>query len=366
MRTSLALLITLSIMIVMDACPLPGIHARAAEAQERAFTVQQLPIATKELYLQDARHLQDARRQKTLPLRISYPKGAGPFPIIIFSHGLFGSRDGYTYLARYWAEHGYVCIQPSHQDSLSWQREQGEQLRFRAMLRTVSIDKSHWIERAGDISFILDSLPLIPQLAGKLDTTRIGVGGHSYGAFTSLIIAGAQLPHKELAPKVATLRDPRVKAIIALSPQELRVKENSLAFDDKNSFTVLVPAMFMTGDRDATGFSKADARSDAFDYSPPGNKYFVSIFGANHLTFSGRAADEPSSQTKVGAATFDRFFAGRMAPAYGDDDEHRRLIEQATTLFWDAYVKGDRSALSFLQRGGLATKLGNTAIVRSR
>jgi len=72
----------------MDASPLPGIHAKAAEAQEGAFMAQQLPIATKELYVQDA------RRQKTLPLRISYPKGAGPFPIIIFSHGLFGSRDG--------------------------------------------------------------------------------------------------------------------------------------------------------------------------------------------------------------------------------------------------------------------------------
>ena len=69
-------------------------------------------VAVKELYLEDS------KRQKTLEIRLTYPVGSGPFPIVIFSHGMFGSRDSYTYLVQYWARHGYFCIQPSHDDSL--------------------------------------------------------------------------------------------------------------------------------------------------------------------------------------------------------------------------------------------------------
>src|SRR5690349_16713527 len=50
----------------------------------------------------------DEKRDRQVPVKIYFPKnGMGPFPIIIFSHGLGGSRDGYEYLGRHWASHGY-------------------------------------------------------------------------------------------------------------------------------------------------------------------------------------------------------------------------------------------------------------------
>ena len=67
---------------------------------------------------------QDSRRQRQVPVKIYYPAdGAGPFPVIIFSHGLGGSREGYQYLGRHWASHGYVSVHLQHigSDQAVWE-----------------------------------------------------------------------------------------------------------------------------------------------------------------------------------------------------------------------------------------------------
>src|SRR5437762_9936135 len=67
----------------------------------------------------------DKKRQRKEPVKIYFPKTAdGPFPIIIFSHGLGGSREGYEYLGRYWASHGYVSVHVQHlgSDNAVWQK----------------------------------------------------------------------------------------------------------------------------------------------------------------------------------------------------------------------------------------------------
>src|SRR5258708_35446079 len=66
----------------------------------------------------------DQKRDRKVPVKIYYPKdGKGPFPVIIFSHGLGGSRDGYEYLGRYLGGHGYFSVHLQHlgSDSSVWQ-----------------------------------------------------------------------------------------------------------------------------------------------------------------------------------------------------------------------------------------------------
>src|SRR5215510_6060681 len=66
----------------------------------------------------------DARRDRDVPAKIYSPNtGDGPFPVIIFSHGLGGSREGYEYLGRHWASHGYVSVHLQHigSDNAVWQ-----------------------------------------------------------------------------------------------------------------------------------------------------------------------------------------------------------------------------------------------------
>src|SRR6202030_2992078 len=62
--------------------------------------------------------LHDGARNKDLEVSIEYPtRGAGPFPIIIFSPGYGGSDHGYEGLISYWTSYGYVCIRPTHADA---------------------------------------------------------------------------------------------------------------------------------------------------------------------------------------------------------------------------------------------------------
>ena len=66
----------------------------------------------------------DDARDRDVPVKIYYPKsGDGPFPVVLFSHGLGGTRDTYEYLGRRWASHGYVCVHLQHlgSDSAVWQ-----------------------------------------------------------------------------------------------------------------------------------------------------------------------------------------------------------------------------------------------------
>src|SRR6266849_1411763 len=66
----------------------------------------------------------DQRRERKVPSKIYFPKeGAGPFPVIIFSHGLGGSREGYEYLGRHWAASGYVSVHLQHpgSDNAVWE-----------------------------------------------------------------------------------------------------------------------------------------------------------------------------------------------------------------------------------------------------
>src|SRR5262252_4243814 len=70
--------------------------------------------------------LHDAKRNKDLPIRIVVPKTGGPFPVIVFSHGAGGSGQNYFPLTHHWVTHGYVVIQPTHNDSIALRREEGE------------------------------------------------------------------------------------------------------------------------------------------------------------------------------------------------------------------------------------------------
>ncbi len=127
--------------------------------------------------------LKDSKRSKELGIRINFPEEQGSYPLIIWSHGMYGSKDNYQPLVEYWTSRGYVVIQPTHSDSLSLMKPQER----RQLLREFNLDKTEdWMNRPRDVQFTLDSLATLeqqfPDLAGKMDSKRIGIGGHSFGA----------------------------------------------------------------------------------------------------------------------------------------------------------------------------------------
>ena len=131
-----------------------------------------------------------------MPVKIYLPKtGQGPLPIVIFSHGLGGTREGYEYLGRHWASHGYVSVHLQHQAATTRCGRARPGLWTRSASRSrVRRRRPTSINRPADVKFAIDRLEKLNRqpgpLKGRLDLKRIGMAGHSFGAYTTLAVAG--------------------------------------------------------------------------------------------------------------------------------------------------------------------------------
>jgi predicted dienelactone hydrolase len=327
--------------------------------------------------------LHDGLRNKDVEVSIEYPtRGVGPFPVIIFSPGYGGSSHGYEGLISYWTSYGYVCIRPMHADAgalgdtmrdlLAMRREdrptRNQQRRDRARadaearakppanLAEMIWDKERepqWRDRVRDVTVILDALNDLeknyPELAGKMDHARIGVGGHSYGAFTAMLIGGT----KTFSNPPLALGDPRVKAIVAMSPQGIAANRGLTADSWKD---LRAPAMFMTGTRDygADVTEGPDWHRLGFDHSLAGDKYFVLIHGASHMTFTGVASglgeqfdpNPPMIDPRTGQQMYGTQQANRV-PVISDRGTFAS-IRSISLMFWDSYLKDKKEAKALL------------------
>lgn len=316
-----------------------------------------------ELFVADI-DLLNQETQRFLSIRVTYAADNVEDAVIIFSHGAGGSHLNYKYLVEYWAKRGFICIQPVHEDSIELNARRKTRTSFIKTLRDLPTNKAAWVQRVRDISFVIDSLhPLsetVPALRKNSKKRTIGVGGHSLGAFTAQLIGGARLPlstpDDDIAPP---LRDHRVQAILALSPQGIRRRDNALGFDNRESFADLsLPTLFETGDKDISLWNDASQRQEAFELCKPGDKYFVTIDGADHMIFVGeRVVDVP----KIGQSLWDAAVGGIGLGSQATPEnkaKYLRLIEKSTSTFWEAFLKHDPDALQAFRNGALGEIIG--------
>ena len=271
--------------------------------------------------------LHDSKRDKDLPLRITFPADSGKYPVIIWSHGALGSKDGYQPLITHWASHGYVCIQPTHEDSR-------KRLGWRAFFNR-KIIWNKWATRPPDISLIIDSLSAMEKqvagLRGKIDFNRVGVGGHSFGAFTAQLIGGVEIVNRRNGRKL-NFTNSRPSAILLISPQGTGA---SLRPDSFHGLTR--PSMIITGTEDKSPVNGKGYRwrTEVYRYAPPGDKFLAIIKNAYHgfggiagpVRFRGSGPDNPRQVTYVRALS---------------------------TAFWNAYLKQDSTAKKFLSPQNIA------------
>jgi len=99
----------------------------------------------------------DPDRDRVVPLKIYLPEASEPRPVVLFSHGLGGSREGCSYLGRHWAEQGYVAVFTQHagSDAGVW-RSVPRRERFDALKRAASLSSS--LARYADVPFVIDQL----------------------------------------------------------------------------------------------------------------------------------------------------------------------------------------------------------------
>jgi predicted dienelactone hydrolase len=302
----------------------------------------------------------DGTRKKDLQVRLLVPGTGGPFPVIVFSHGAGGSGRNYFQLTDFWASHGYVVIQPTHDDSIALRREKGERIPSspRELIDEYRFDSDGWRNRALDISFVIDSFgefrKLIPSLKTRMDTKRIGMGGHSYGAFTTQMIGGAlvDIPN---GPKAQSFRDDRPRALLLLSGQG----KNQNGLTEASWRKMDRPMMSMTGTYDNGAMNQvAEWRKDPFTYSPPGDKYHVFIDNAFHMSFTGALVDNKGE----GGRLAERPIMSRLVERT-DQKAVFDYVKIASIAFWDAYLKDDANAKTYLKTNGLVSYSNNSVKV---
>jgi predicted dienelactone hydrolase len=277
----------------------------------------------------------DAGRGRSVPARIYYPNGAGTenkkFPVILFSTGLGRDRDDCAYLGRHWARCGYVAVHVQHIGS-DEETRQGT-IRPKKNLQKAFYSPANIRNRPMDIIFVIHQLDSMQREgaapANRCDMSRLGVAGHDFGAQTVLALAGQVLPGD------FSFDEPRVKAIVAISaPVPLGQVPLELAYGN-----IQRPCLHITGtaDNSIVGTTQASQRRLPFDHISGADQYLITLYGADHMTCSGhlRAAN----------ATHDAMY--------------QRMIAESTAVYWDAYLKEDPAAKTWLADGPMEKHLGS-------
>ena len=282
----------------------------------------------------------DAARGRPVPVRIYYPiAGKGPFPIILFSHGLGRSREDCAYLGIHWARLGYVSVYVEHSgsDEAVWRGT----IQPKKHLKEAYENPATMRNRPLDLRFALDRLEQLKgegdSLAVRLDFSRVGAAGYDLGAQTALALAGQMLPGELIEA------DSRVRAVVAMSPP---VPLGRVSLDTAYQ-AIHVPCLYITGTEDngIVGETKAYQRRIPFDRVNGADQYLATFFGGDHMIYAGHMRAREGGKRDTSLQPF---------------------IREASTLFWEAYLGEKPQAIAALRGTGLNAVLGSTASVEKK
>jgi dienelactone hydrolase len=225
----------------------------------------------------------DATRQRAVPVRLYWPNAmSAQVPLVVFSHGIGGSRRGYSYLGQHWASNGIASLHLQHvgSDRSLWF---GSPFGLVGRLQDAAQEREA-IERPRDLRFALDRL-LASPLGERIDSKHIVAAGHSYGANTTLLAAGARI---ERAGKHVHLHDERLCAAIVLSAPPF--------YGEREPARILGPVQLPTLHITATGdviripgyWSGAEDRIAVFEAIGSKRKALAVFEGGSHSMFTDR------------------------------------------------------------------------------
>jgi len=276
----------------------------------------------------------DARRKRVLPVRIRVPKGeAGALPVVLFSHGLGGSREGGSLWGEHWASHGYLVIHLQHpgSDESLWKAKQGDANAAMDSLRS-GATPGQFTLRLEDVRFALDEIARRQAagdpVLGRADLSRVGMSGHSFGSVTTLALVGQRFVRAGAGEPL--LIEPRIRAAIAFSPNA-----RQRAGDPATQFgSIRLPVLMLTGTRDGDVLGDGttpEARTKPFEHMPPPGKVLAVFEGGDHGVFGGH--------------DMRRAVTAR-------DREIRSDVKALTLAFWNAHLRNEPRSLTWLRDGG--------------
>jgi hypothetical protein len=293
---------------------------------------------------------------RTIPVLVRYPAGTtGKLPLVLWSHGGTKSTNG-KYNNVDWAsalvQAGYIVVHMTHLPRTNGERALlAAEFGFASSAANAEVESN--IDRPRDAIATLNDLKKIeaffPALTGKIDYDRIGLGGHSRGAYTVRATACARV-NLPGSPDYSFL-DASKPTNTALTVQPKAYMANSPAgpgrfgfFDNGNGNhswrECIKPDLTQSGDGDITEEVPAD-RVKPFDLMPASDKYKMYIADPNtpHDTFN---LNNPSQ------------------PIFMD------YVRSTGVAFMDAYLKELPAAKSYLTSKSLEAVSSNKAAISAR
>ncbi|WP_367872561.1 alpha/beta hydrolase family protein [Luteolibacter sp. Populi] len=266
--------------------------------------------------------VKDAKRDRALPIRVYLPASDKPAPVVLFSHGLGGSRDNNPYLGNHWAKRGYAVVFVQHpgSDESVWKDAPAAE-RMADLKKAASLES--YLDRGKDIPAVIDALAAWNDgkdhaLHGRLDLEHLGMSGHSFGAQTTQAVAGQSLARGRMS-----FVEPRIDAAVMMSPSPPAMGDPAAAFA-----SIKIPCLLMTGTLDDSpiGNTTPADRLKVFPHLNQAAAWQVVFDKATHMAFGERGLKGESPI----------------------DPRYHRAILALTTAFWDAELKGDPTAKSWL------------------
>jgi dienelactone hydrolase len=281
----------------------------------------------------------DTGENRKLNVEMWYPANAdGTYPLIVFSHGAFGVKSSNESLYNELASHGYIVCSIDHTyqalyttdadghrisiDMDYMQEMSAEDARSNRQQSYEYYQK--WMKiRTDDINFVTDYILAEAKNNASdkpyklVDTTKIGVMGHSLGGSAAL--------------GIGRMRDD-VNAVIALeSPFMCDIKgveDGEFVFEDK-----IYPVPVLNVYSDGTWGILADRPQYAENYAllsdTEATAFNVHISGVGHLTLTDLALTSPF---------LTRILNGQESTT--DTEYCLKTINKICLEFFDSYLKG--------------------------
>ncbi|MBK8191219.1 MAG: hypothetical protein IPK79_12315 [Vampirovibrionales bacterium] len=287
-------------------------------------------------------------------------------PLVMLSHGLGGSEKTLGYLAEHLASHGYAVMALNHPGSdveaeravkhqfyqtklhdFGVSEEAIQELSENGRLTEAGVSRflsnrgvdegqisqlnreaeksvtdalldhnpQQWADRPQDVTFVLNQLEAQalsqPELAPRIDFNNIAAAGHSYGSFTTLALAGAEVKTADGATK--SFLDPRIKAAYVLSP--IGSREDRGPFTSTSFQSLKTPVFGVAGSEEDPEF-----RSQPVKLGPETENHYMTVLnGKRHIDFGN-----------------------------GGDEETHTFVNGSALTFLDAYMRSDLVSLSAL------------------
>ena len=270
----------------------------------------------------------------------------GTYPLIIFSHSSGRwNRRGATFLCTHLSSHGYVVAALDHSEIVARElaRKDAETTE-----QTAARVEALLSSRVPDIRFLLDHLlsGAASQFQINLDSTQIGIVGHSFGGWTAL---------------AATAGEPRIRAVVALAPGgSSQPKPGILPAKLTFAWSRDVPTLYLVAENDV--MTPLAGMFELFDRTPA-TKQMISLRKADHLHFMDNAEQEHEIARTMAWPGELAWIPKEMRPfAELCSEQQAHLFVRGLTLcHMDAILRAKKEAHRFLQ-GNLKAELAERGV----